>query len=92
MPINKEDKKYLSGSNMLLKILSLSKFPFHFKFCDTFWPLLLSTQTCSNFILRKTAKNISFLYAVKDILETEILKSIKHAQGYFHRLQVKSIT
>lgn len=60
MPINTEDEEFLSRSNMLLKILGLSKFPFHFRFCDAHWPLLLRTQTFSNFIFRQNSKENIF--------------------------------
>lgn len=61
MPINTEDEELLSRSGVLLKILSLSKFPFHFRFCDTRWSSLLSTQTSSNLIFRQNYKKKHFL-------------------------------
>lgn len=70
MPINTEDEEFLSRSGVLLKILSLSKFPFHFRFCDTRWSSLLSTQTSSNLIFRQNyKKNISFPFCVLVLLE-----------------------
>lgn len=60
------------------------------------WPLLLNTQTSSNFIFKQNGKKkknfFSLLYAVRDILEMDILKPTRRAQGHFHSVQVKSIT
>lgn len=97
MPINTENEEFLSWSNMLLKILGLSKFPFHFKFYVTLWlrPLVLSAQTFSNWILKHKKKISSSLHCWRhsaDFLKATCTRLFYKTAGEIHHMIITSFS
>lgn len=92
MPINTGDGELLSRSNVLLKILSLSNFPFYILQCTQAF-----TADCTNFQLlhfwSKMPKKI-FLFSAAGYLEEVYYKKKKRNPTFVecvHRLQVESV-